>query len=78
MSTWDATTPIKTVRQGYFPSTENASRTLPGVPPKVPYPELTYTMPPMTAGPPPSSDPPRAFPPFTASWSNRVKICEIS
>jgi hypothetical protein len=32
----------------------------------------------MTAGPPPSSDPPRAFPPFTASWSNRVKICEIS
>jgi len=40
MSTWDATMPIKTVRLGYFPSTENASRTLPGMPPKVPYPEL--------------------------------------
>lgn len=25
----------------YFPSTENASRTLPGMPPKLPYPELT-------------------------------------
>lgn len=31
------------VRQlgSYFPSTENASNTLPGAPPNIPYPELT-------------------------------------
>ena len=51
----------------YFPSTENASRTLPGISPHWLYPEFTNTMPPTMAAPPPSMAPPCAFNPFTVS-----------
>src|SRR2546422_10101502 len=43
----------------YFPSTENASRTLPGIPFEA-YPDPTKSIPPAIAGPGPFSDPPRA------------------
>ena len=56
----------------YLPSMENASRTLPGVPPAVGYPEFTYTIPPPMAGPGPSSDPPRPSTPFTVSYVRMV------
>jgi hypothetical protein len=35
------------------------------MPPKNPYPEFTYSMPPATTGPGPSIDPPVALTPFT-------------
>src|SRR5215471_3958222 len=56
-------------RQGFG---ANASSTLPTMPPNREYPELTYTMPPTTTAPGPSSDPPLALMPFTASYSRTV------
>ena len=53
-------------RSGYFPSTENASSTFPGVP-FCTYPELTNNIPPLIAGPPTFSDPPRPGTPLTVS-----------
>jgi len=50
---------------GYLPSTENASSTLPGMPPLVAYPDSTNSIPPPMAGPGPSKDPPRAGTPLT-------------
>jgi len=50
----------------YFPSTENASRTLPGMP-FCTYPELTTTVPPATAGPATFNDPPRPGTPLAVS-----------
>src|SRR5207247_3324778 len=56
-------------RQGLTP---NASRTLPGRSPNVPYPELTYTMPPATVGAGPFIDPPFARTPLTVLNSRLV------
>src|SRR4051812_27022438 len=50
----------------------NASSTLPGRRPNVPYPELTYTMPPATVGAGPFIDPPFAGTPFTVANSRLV------
>ncbi len=49
----------------YFPSTENARRTLPGMLPSRTYPEFTKTIPPATTVPGPFSDPPAARAPLT-------------
>jgi hypothetical protein len=48
-----------------LPSTENASNTLPGIPPLVAYPDSTSNTPPPIAAPGPSSEPPRAGTPLT-------------
>ncbi len=50
--------------QSQRPSTEKASRTLPGVPPAEAYPELAKTIPPAITGPGPSREPPRASTPL--------------
>ena len=47
------------------PSTEYASRTFPGVPPKIPDPDPTYSMPSTTTAPPPLIEPPLAATPLT-------------
>jgi hypothetical protein len=49
----------------YFPSTENARKTLPGMLPRRAYPEFTNNIPPATTQPGPLSDPPVARTPFT-------------
>src|SRR5262249_26522386 len=51
----------------YLPSTENANRTLPGIPFEA-YPEGTNIMPPAIAGPGPFNDPPRAGTSLTVLW----------
>src|SRR5665213_4049946 len=56
----------------HLPSTENASSTLPGMPPHWPYPESTYNITPALTGPATSSEPPRAFCPLTVSYSRAV------
>src|SRR5262245_30884445 len=52
-------------RESRDQSIPNASRTLPGLSPNVPYPQLTYTIPAATVGAGPYIDPPRARTPFT-------------
>ena len=49
----------------YLPSTENASKTFPGIPPQIAYPEFTKSIPSAIAGPAPSSEPPLASTPLT-------------
>ena len=49
----------------YLPSTENASRTLPGAPPGMEYPELKKTIPSTMTGPGPLIAPPLAGTPST-------------
>jgi len=56
----------------YLPSTENASRTLPGIPPAFTYPELVKSMPPAIAGPGPFNEPPRAVTPLTVWYGTAV------
>jgi len=55
----------QTIDPHYCPSTEYASRTFPGVPPKIPDPEPIYSMPSTTTAPPPSMEPPLAVTPLT-------------
>ena len=50
----------------HLPSTENARKTLPGMP-FAAYPELTKSIPPAMAGPGPFREPPRAGTLFTVS-----------
>ena len=54
-------------RVHYLPSTENANRTLPGIPFEA-YPEGTKSIPPAIAGPGPFNDPPRAGTSLTVLW----------
>jgi hypothetical protein len=49
----------------YLPSTENASKTFPGIPPQIAYPEFTKSIPSAIAAPAPSSEPPLASTPLT-------------
>src|SRR5262249_11755597 len=62
----------------YFPSTENASSTLPGMKPSDPYPELTYSIPLAIVDPGPFIDPPVAFTPFTVVKSFAVSVSKIT
>jgi TupA-like ATPgrasp len=56
---------LATQSPDYLPSIENASSTLPGMPPPAEYPELTNSIPPPMTGPGPSIEPPCASMPFT-------------
>src|SRR5580765_5806202 len=61
----------------YFPSTEYASRTLPGIP-LAAYPDSTNSIPPAIAGPGPLSDPPRAGTSLTAFCGPVVSTSQIT
>src|SRR5712671_1310400 len=56
-------------------SRPKASKTFPGRPRNAPYPELTNTIPPATAGPGPSIDAPLAGTPLTVGNSRFVSNC---
>src|SRR5213594_626269 len=61
-----------TIVTSYFPSTENARRTLPGMLPSRAYPELTNNIPPTTTAPGPFNEPPVALTPLTVWYSRTV------
>src|SRR5262249_7850388 len=58
-------------------STENASSTFPGAPPKTPDPELVKSMPPTTTGPGPSIAPPLPGTPLTVVYSRAVSMSQM-